>query len=66
VGVGNAGDRYAFVTFGFKSSATADVAAVVVKMEDQFHVLRVGRSTGSSAPKLKNERPNTQMGPTRR
>jgi hypothetical protein len=66
VGVGNAGDRYAFVTFGFKSSANADVAAVVVKMEDQFHVLRVGRSPGSSPPKVKDERPNAQIEPTRR
>jgi len=55
VSVGNAGDRYAFVTFGFKSSANANVAAVVVKMEDQFHVLRVGRSPGSSPPKPKDE-----------
>ena len=38
VGVGNAGDNYAFVTFGFKSTSKARVAAVVVKVEGQFHV----------------------------
>ena len=64
--VGNAGDRYAFVTFGFKSSANAHVAAVVVRLEDQFHVLRVERSPGLNPPKLKDERPSVKTAPTRR
>jgi hypothetical protein len=61
VGVANAGDRYAFVTFGFKSATKASVGAVVVKMEDQFHVFGAGSSRSRSA----DQRPNTLMEPTR-
>jgi hypothetical protein len=40
-GVGNAGDVYAFVSFGFKSSSRSEVVAVVVRIESQFHLFPV-------------------------
>jgi hypothetical protein len=43
VGVGNAGTLYSFVSFGFNSSSDANLAAVVVKMEDQLRVFSVPR-----------------------
>jgi hypothetical protein len=43
VGLSNAGDLSSFVSFGFKSSSDANLAAVVVKMEDQFRVFPVPR-----------------------
>lgn len=47
VGVGNAGDRYSFVSFGFKSSSDKNISAVVVKMEGQFQVFPVASPSGS-------------------
>lgn len=61
-GVVNAGTRYEFVTFGFRSATKARVAAVVVKIEDQFHVFGVRSSRSRSVA----QRPDTQMEPTRR
>ena len=40
-GVVNAGTRYSFVSFGFTSVSDANLSAVVVKLEDQFHVFPV-------------------------
>lgn len=40
-GVVNAGTRYSFVSFGFTSDSDAKLSAVVVKLEDQFHVFPV-------------------------
>jgi hypothetical protein len=42
-GVANAGTEYGFVTFGFKRIARTDVAAVVVKIEAQYHLFPVGK-----------------------
>jgi len=41
VGVANAGDEYAFVTFGFRRVTRAEVAAVVVKIDAQYHLFPV-------------------------
>ena len=41
VAVGKSGDRSSFVTFGFKSFSDTKLAAVVVKMENQFHAFAV-------------------------
>jgi hypothetical protein len=49
VGVGNAGDLYSFVSFGFNSSSDAKLSAVVVAMEDQFHVFGTGPSRSLAA-----------------
>jgi hypothetical protein len=40
-GVVSAGTRYSFVSFGFTSKSDANLAAVVVKIEDEFHVFSV-------------------------
>jgi len=40
-GVGSAGSDYSFVNFGFKWRPEDKVAAVVVKIESDFHVLAV-------------------------
>jgi hypothetical protein len=37
-GVVSAGGGYSFVSFGFTSASDTNLSAVVVKMEDQFHV----------------------------
>jgi len=41
IGIGNAGSDYLFVVFGFKWRPEDNVAAVVVKIESDFHVLAV-------------------------
>jgi hypothetical protein len=51
VGVESAGDRHSFVSFGFKSPTDPRIAAVVVRMEDQFHLFPVARAAGSSVPR---------------
>ena len=40
-GVVNAGTRYSFVSFGITSASDANLSAVVVKMEERFHVFPV-------------------------
>ena len=40
-GVVSAGTRYSFASFGFTSASDANLSAVVVRLEDQFHVLPV-------------------------
>lgn len=41
IGIGNAGSDYSFVTFGFNWKPEEKVAAVVVKIESDFHVFAV-------------------------
>jgi hypothetical protein len=48
--VGNAGDEYSFVTFGFTPRATARVAAVVVRIDRQYHAFSVPAPAGADRP----------------
>jgi hypothetical protein len=41
IGIGSAGGEYSFVTFGFKWRHENKIAAVVVRIESDFHVFAV-------------------------